>query len=69
MIDTKDMLRVCLIKNYASATYTYGYCCIANKFGQTVLTLDGLYIMRYDTRDSYNAIIYKSICAAKLQRL
>ena len=69
MIDTKNMLRVSLIKNYSSVTYTYGDCCIANKFGHTVLTLDGLYIMRYDTRNSYNAIIYKSICEAKLQRL
>lgn len=68
MIDTKNMLIVSLVKNYASATYTYCYCYPPNKFGQTVLTIDGLYIMRYDTRDSYNAIIYKSICAAKLQR-
>ena len=68
MIDTKDMLRVYLVKNYSSATYTYEYCSPLNKFGQTVLTLDGLYIMRYDTRDSYNAIIYKSICAVKLHR-
>nr|DAW38620.1 MAG TPA: hypothetical protein [Caudoviricetes sp.] len=68
MIDTNNMLRVSLIKNYASATYTHHYYCTANKFGQTILTLDGLYIMRYDTRDSYNAIIYKSICAAKLHR-
>lgn len=68
MIDTKNMLRVYLVKNYASTTYTYGYCCPQNKFGPTVLTIDGLYVMRYDTRDSYNAIIYKSICAAKLQR-
>ena len=68
MIDTKNMLQVYLMKNYASATYINRYCCTANEFGQTVLTLDGLYIMRYDTRDSYNAIIYKSICAAKLHR-
>lgn len=68
MIDTNNMLRVSLIKNYASATYTNRYCCTENKFGQTVLTLDGLYIMRYDTRDSYNAIIYKSICATKLHK-
>lgn len=68
MIDTNNMLRVSLIKNYASVTYTHHYCSTKNKFGQTVLTLDGLYIMRYDTRDSYNAIIYKSICAAKLHR-
>lgn len=68
MIDTKNMLRVYLVKNCASTTYTYGYCCPQNKFGQTVLTIDDLYIMRYDTRGSYNAKIYKFICAAKLQR-
>lgn len=68
MIDTKNMLRVYLVKNYASTTYTYGYCYPQNKFGQAVLTIDGLYVMRYDTRDFYNATIYKSICAAKLQR-
>lgn len=68
MINTKNMLRVYLVKNYSSVTHTHGYCSLSNKFGQTVLTMDGLYIMRYDTRDSYNAIIYKSICAAKLHR-
>ena len=68
MIDTKDMLRVYLIQNYSSVTYTNSYCSLSKKFGQTILTMDGLYIMRYDTRDSYNAIIYKSICAAKLHR-
>lgn len=68
MIDAKDMLRVYLVKNYASATYTRSAYCPPHKFSQTILTMDGLYIMRYDTRDSYNAIIYKSIYAAKLHR-
>ena len=68
MIDTKDMLRVYLIQNYSSATYTSSYCSFPKKIGDTVLTMDGLYLMRYDTRDSYNAIIYKSIYAAKLHR-
>lgn len=66
MIDMKNMLRVYLIKNYSSVTFTHGYCSISQKFGETFLTMDGLYIARYDTRDSYNSIIYKSICAAKL---
>ena len=68
MIDTKNMLRVYLIKNYSSVTFTHGYCSISEKFGQTFLTMDGLYITRYDTKDSYNSIIYKSICGAKLYR-
>lgn len=68
MINTKDMLRVYLMLNYSSTTYTSSYCSFSKQFGDTVLTMDGLYIMRYDTRDSYNAIIYKSICAAKLHK-
>lgn len=42
MIDTKDMLRVYLVKNYASATYTRSAYCPPHKFSQTILTMDGL---------------------------
>lgn len=31
MIDTKNMLQVYLIKNYASATYTDSYCSFPKK--------------------------------------